>query len=153
MLTLGTNVAIVASGRILLIRHSWYGVWCLPGGTVEPGESVAEAAVREAREETGLEVELTRLVGVFSLPEWKGGGNYVAVFVARPVGGELLRNTDYESINSRYFHPSQLPDNVVWWHRRRIGVAMTADAAATSRRQNATWPLDPRAEPEKVREV
>ncbi len=80
MLTLGTNVAIVASGRVLLIRHSWYGVWCLPGGTVEPGESVAEAAVREAREETGLEVELTRLVGVFSLPEWKGGGNHVARF-------------------------------------------------------------------------
>ncbi len=104
MPTLGTNLAVVDSGRILLIRHSSYGAWCLPGGTVESGESVAEAAVREAREETGLEVELTRLIGVFSLPEWKGGGNHVAVFLARPVGGEQLRGTDDESIDARYLH-------------------------------------------------
>jgi len=56
-------------GRVLLARHAEGDVWLLPGGTVEPGEVPADAAVREMWEETGLVVRLTGLVGVFGGPE------------------------------------------------------------------------------------
>ena len=52
-------------GRVLLVRHSEGGVWVLPGGAIEPEESPAEAAVREAREETALAIAPQRLVGVY----------------------------------------------------------------------------------------
>lgn len=56
-------------GRVLLARHVETGLWGLPGGGVEPGETAADAAVREMWEETGVLVRLTRLVGVFSGPD------------------------------------------------------------------------------------
>ena len=55
-------------GRILLQRRSDNGLWGLPGGSVEIGESVRDAIVREVREETGLTVEVLRLIGVYSDP-------------------------------------------------------------------------------------
>ena len=93
-----------AAGRVLLARHSEGDVWLLPGGSVEPGETPADAAVREMWEETGLLVRLTRLVGVFGGPEhivrYRNGDrtSYVtATFEAalgsghaRPDGSELL---------------------------------------------------------------
>ena len=62
------------AGRVLLVRHSNGGVWVLPGGAIEPEETPADAAVREVYEETGLEVELTDLIGVF------GGSEYVVEY-------------------------------------------------------------------------
>ena len=59
-----------AGGRVLLARHVEGNQWLLPGGSVEPGETPADAAVREAWEETGLIVHLTRLVGVFGGPHY-----------------------------------------------------------------------------------
>ena len=55
-----------AAGRVLLIRRADNGRWALPGGCQDLGETPAECAVRECREETGLEVRLRRLLGVFS---------------------------------------------------------------------------------------
>ena len=55
-------------GLVLLAHHIETGRWVLPGGTIEPGETPADAAVREAWEETQLHVRLTRLVGVFGGP-------------------------------------------------------------------------------------
>ncbi|MDA1129106.1 MAG: NUDIX domain-containing protein [Chloroflexi bacterium] len=55
--------------RVLLTRRQDNGRWCLPGGGMDPGESAAEACVREVMEETGLEVRVTRLVGVYTSPE------------------------------------------------------------------------------------
>jgi 8-oxo-dGTP diphosphatase len=57
-----------AEGRILLVRRADDGTWCIPGGHVEPGESWADAARRECREETGWDVTLTGLLGVYSDP-------------------------------------------------------------------------------------
>ena len=81
-------------GRVLLARHAQVGAWVLPGGAVEPAETPADAAVREAWEETGLQVELTALVGVFAGPDflvqYANGDrtSYVmAVFAGRATGG------------------------------------------------------------------
>jgi 8-oxo-dGTP pyrophosphatase MutT (NUDIX family) len=54
--------------KILLTRRADNNRWCLPGGRMEPGESAAEAAQREAWEETGLRVAVTRLVGIYTNP-------------------------------------------------------------------------------------
>lgn len=69
-LRLGCSAAIFdEQGLILLTRRTDNGLWCLPGGAVESGESVAEACEREVYEETGLNVRVKRLVGVYSHPD------------------------------------------------------------------------------------
>ena len=84
MPVLAVNVAVLEAGRILLILREDFDVWCMPGGHLDPGESFAAAAVREVREETGLEVRLDRLVGAYSRPLWIGGGFHVLVFAGNP---------------------------------------------------------------------
>lgn len=80
--------------RVLLVRHMDTGQWVAPGGSIEPGERPSDAARREMREETGLEVELDELVGVYGGPEYEvryANGDRVsyvmAVWIARVVGG------------------------------------------------------------------
>ncbi len=64
---LGCSAAIFNDqGRILLTKRADNGQWCLPGGAVDPGETVTEAIEREVLEETGLQVRVKRLVGVYS---------------------------------------------------------------------------------------
>ena len=86
--------------RVLLTRRSDNGVWCLPGGGMDPGESAEETCAREVLEETGLVVEIVRLIGVYSNPhriiEYADGNRFQGVtmsFEAKPIGGEL-RLTD-----------------------------------------------------------
>ncbi|KAB8143475.1 NUDIX domain-containing protein [Chloroflexia bacterium SDU3-3] len=83
-------------GRVLLTRRTDNGRWCLPGGGVDAGESVAEAVEREVWEETGLRVRATRLLGVYSSPDmlvaYADGNRFQLValnFVVEQVGGEL----------------------------------------------------------------
>ena len=59
-----------AKQKVLLTRRTDNGRWCLPGGRIDPGESAAEACAREVLEETGLEVCVGRLVGVYSDPNY-----------------------------------------------------------------------------------
>lgn len=67
---LGCSAAILdENGRVLLTRRTDNGQWCLPGGRMESGESAAEACEREVFEETGLNVQVKRLVGVYSHPD------------------------------------------------------------------------------------
>ena len=71
------------------------GHWALPGGFVEVGETVHEAAVREAAEETGLTVEISRLVGVYSEPDRDPRGHNVSVaFLASVLGGQMRAASD-----------------------------------------------------------
>lgn len=82
--------------KVLLTRRSDNGQWCLPGGAMEPGENVAEACAREVWEETGLRVDVLRLIGVYSDPHRiivYPDGNKVHIvalsFEAKITGGEL----------------------------------------------------------------
>ncbi len=73
------------------------GRWAIPGGLVEYGETVEQAAIREAKEETGLEVKLIRLVGVYSDPTRDPRGHYISIaYLAEVISGELKAATDAE---------------------------------------------------------
>ncbi|MDH3326999.1 MAG: NUDIX hydrolase [Gammaproteobacteria bacterium] len=78
-----------APGRILLIERKYppFG-WALPGGFVDVGESVERAAVREAKEETSLDVSLIRLLGCYSAPERDKRGHTVSVVFIATADGE-----------------------------------------------------------------
>jgi 8-oxo-dGTP pyrophosphatase MutT (NUDIX family) len=65
----GVGVIIQSDeGQVLLEKRSDCGLWGLPGGRIEPGESIVAAALREVKEETGLDIEITQLLGVYSGP-------------------------------------------------------------------------------------
>lgn len=96
------DVVITSEEKVVLIRRGtepFAGRWALPGGFVEVGETVEEAAIREAAEETGLAVEVARLVGVYSDPERDPRGHNVSVaFLARVLSGELSAATDASEV-------------------------------------------------------
>lgn len=102
-----------AAGRVLLARHAEGNVWLLPGGSIEPGETPADAAVREMWEETGLFVRLTRLIGVFGGPHhivrYRNGDrtSYVtAAFEAKADSG-AMRPDGAELLEARFFDEAE----------------------------------------------
>jgi 8-oxo-dGTP pyrophosphatase MutT (NUDIX family) len=103
---------VVAAGRVLLTQRADLAVWCLPGGAVDPGGSLAQAAVREVQEETGVAIALTRLIGVGSRPRWRAGGGHEIVFAARPIGGALHAQPE-EVLALDYVDPVALPATLV----------------------------------------
>ena len=115
----GVCVAIIEDEQILLTKRKDFEVWCLPGGHVDAGETVAEAAVREALEETGLQVKLTRLVGVYSMPKTKAWVNLMILFAAKAVGGKL-KAQEAEVLDIDMFSQDAIPENLLWGHRQRI---------------------------------
>ena len=123
-------------GRLLLQQRSDGGQWGLPGGSVEIGEAVAAAVIREVKEETGLDVTVKRLVGVYSNPALQvvryPDGNvwhYVNVcFECAARGGELT--TCDETLDLRYFVAGRLPATLLPNHRIRIRDARARRAAA-----------------------
>jgi ADP-ribose pyrophosphatase YjhB (NUDIX family) len=111
----GVGAIIVEGDRVLLVKRAHppiQGQWSIPGGVLEVGEMVREAAVREAREETGLVVETGELLGVYDRilrdPEQRVQYHYVLIdFLCRPVGGELLAASDAAEV--RWFRREELP--------------------------------------------
>jgi len=105
------DAIILIKDSIVLIRRRnppFRGMWALPGGFVEYGETVEHAVRREAKEETGLDVEIERLVGVYSDPDRDPRGHTVSIcFLCRPVGGSLKANTD--SVDVKEFKLSKIP--------------------------------------------
>lgn len=94
-------------GKVYLLRRGLEprrGTWTFPAGYVELSESVEEAALRETREETDLEVEVTSLLNVYSRPEV---GVVVIVYLARVVGGKPLLGR--EALEIRAFRPRDIP--------------------------------------------
>jgi ADP-ribose pyrophosphatase YjhB (NUDIX family) len=100
-------------GAILLIRRSDNDLWTIPGGAMEPGESIAETAVRETKEETGLDIELDRLVGIYSNPrhvvEYSDGEvrqQFSVCFAGHVTGGYL--ETSDESREVGFYTPPEI---------------------------------------------
>jgi len=109
-------VFIQQNDKILLVKQN-YGRrhWSLPGGKLEPGESIEEAAIREVKEETGLEIRLGRLVGLYSKPAENG----LAICFEGEVVGGTLRPAN-EILACRYFPCDALPDPVREHLRQRV---------------------------------
>jgi len=111
----GVGAVIVEQSRVLLIRRGQpplLGEWSLPGGVLECGETLREAVVREAREETGLVIETGEMLGVYERVIRGGEGrvryHYVLIdFLCRPVGGDLNAGSDAADV--RWFTRDELP--------------------------------------------
>ncbi len=102
----GTIIA-VEDGRLVLVKRAiepGYGLWVFPGGYVDRGEEITAAAVREAREESGLDVRLDGLVNIYSYP---GRPLIIIVYAATALGGELC--ADDECLEARLFAPREIP--------------------------------------------
>ena len=105
-IAVGTIIRSV-SGRIVLVRRSidpGYGKWVFPGGYVDRGEPLTRAAVREAREECGLEVRLDGLVNIYS---YAGRTPVIVVYAATAIGGALA--PDDECLETDEFETSAIP--------------------------------------------
>lgn len=115
---LAVAVLVDHDGQVLLGRRGpgarEAGRWSFPAGFVERGERVEDAAVREAREETGLEVEPGRLLGLFSAT---GETVVLAVYLATVRGGELAPADDLDLVG--WFAPDDLPP-LAFPHDREI---------------------------------
>jgi len=112
----GVGVLIQDDDRYLLIKRAAEpdaGLWSVPGGMVELGERAAEAAKREALEETGLEVEIVDVLGVVDKIV-EGDGNRVKFhfvivdYLANPVGGSLEASSD--ALDARWVKPADFHD-------------------------------------------
>ncbi len=102
-----TGVIVPFDGGIVLVRRAIdpsYGKWVFPGGYVDRGETLEGAAIRETREEAGLEVRLTRLVGLYS---YTGKPVILAVFAGEATGGALA--VDDESLEIKAFPSDGIP--------------------------------------------
>lgn len=94
-------------GKVVLIRRAiepGHGLWVYPGGFVDRGETVEEAAARETFEEAGLEVRITDLVGVYSYP---GSMVVIIVYECEVLGGSLC--CDHESYEVKLYAPEEIP--------------------------------------------
>ena len=132
------NVILVSAAKVLLTKREDFEVWCLPGGHVEQGESVRDAAIRETVEETGLPVRLDSFVGVYSaIGDWPD--MHACAFTAKVDGeaGDVL--TPDEVVDLAWFEPDRLPHEIMWWHLQRIedalagrsGLATTQDIVSS----------------------
>jgi len=124
---LGSNQHEPMDGAILLMQRADNGHWGLPGGHVEPGESVAAATVREVLEETGWPIEVGRLIGVYSDPARQTVGQGAErpqmvnlCFEARVVGDAGEPTTPEETLAVGFFALSDLPEPLVPIHEIRI---------------------------------
>jgi 8-oxo-dGTP pyrophosphatase MutT (NUDIX family) len=125
-----------AGAGVLLTRRTDNGRWCLPGGAIEPGESVAEACIREVFEETGLHVRPVRITGVYSTPHillvFADGNRWQVVainFLAEITGGEL--GLSDETTEAGFFSAEQMQGmDIVDLHRERIADALVDQQSA-----------------------
>jgi len=101
------TIITVSDSQLVLVRRAiepGYGLWVFPGGFVDRGEELTTAAMREAREESGLDVRLDRLVNIYSYPN---AAVIIVVYAATALSGELCG--DEECLEARLFSADKIP--------------------------------------------
>ncbi len=116
-LSVGVRLVMVQDGRVLLVKHVYQQQWFLPGGLVEAGETLEEAARREAAEEVGANIKQLELFGAYSHQEF-GKIDHVIVFITRDF--TLNGQSDSEIEQYAFFEINQLPEEISPGSRKQI---------------------------------
>lgn len=103
---------VLREGQVLMVKEADDGLWSLPGGWVDVGDTPSDAVCREVWEETGLEVKATKLLGIWDRNQYNHPPYpwhvYKIIFRCEEFGGEL--KTSHESLDVRFFDIDKLPD-------------------------------------------
>lgn len=131
-MTLGTRTLVLKeqAGEVLLVRHTYAPGWLLPGGGVERGEALAEAAVREVREEAAIVAEEEPYLHGIFLNDAQFVGDHVACFILRRFrAGPFAPGR--EIAEARFFPVAALPDGTTPGTRRRIAEVLDGSPPAS----------------------
>jgi 8-oxo-dGTP pyrophosphatase MutT (NUDIX family) len=116
-ITLGIRVMLIQNNQVLLVRHTYIEGWYLPGGGVKRGETLDQAARREAHEETGATLNNLRLLGAYTnFKEWKS--DHGILFLSNDF--TTTSEHDNEIAEIRFFPLDDLPADLMPGHRRRL---------------------------------
>lgn len=108
---LGAEAAVFHKNKLLLIKRHDDGLWAVPGGRVDKGETLKEAALRELKEETGIDGTIVRLLGIFDSRRWKSKLKSQLFHVIFEVTAEnCIPHTTQEALDCEYYGPSDLPE-------------------------------------------
>ena len=118
-------------GRVLLSHRKDYDLWNLPGGGVKVGELPIEAVIRETKEETGLEISIEKLIGVYGKTN---SNDLVFTFLCDVIGGKLQATNEADA--HEYFVVNQLPINTIPKQVERINDAVSLKVHPVFRRQH-----------------
>ncbi len=121
-------VILFQDGQVLLVKRKYdpkAGDWSLPAGFMEYEESPQETAIRETKEETGLEVSIRRLFDVYGACDDPRSHVVLVVYVAERIGGDLLAGDD--ALEARFFPLDALPQNIAFSSHRKALVRFAAD--------------------------
>jgi 8-oxo-dGTP diphosphatase len=139
LFTLGAFAVILDDqGYVLLSHRRDLDVWNLPGGRVEQGELPHETVIREVKEETGLDVAIERLVGIYGKAD---KDELVFTFRCRITDGHVI--VTEEADQSRFFSIQALPETTLRFHQERIADALSAPVEPIFRRQVHQNKVDP----------
>lgn len=132
-LTLGVRAAVLnEAGEIFLVRHTYTPGWHLPGGGVEPGETVAAAIGKELREEANIEIIGPVVLHGLFLSGESSRRDHVAVFIIRDFTRTAPKQPDFEIAEADFFALSALPEGTTPGTRRRLA-EITAGAPVDER--------------------
>lgn len=116
-------VILDEENRILLQKRTDSGVWALPSGHIEPGESVSDAAIREIYEETNLRINIKKLIGVYSDPNYQvytypsgERKHFITTCFLAEITGGVFRINPKESLDFKFFHKDAFPANILTMH-------------------------------------
>ena len=127
-LTLGVRLILVTENQVLLVKHTYQNLWFLPGGGVEKGETLEQAARREAQEELGAQLGPLTILGIYTnFFDFKS--DHVVVFVCQDFTFQPRPNPEIAA--SQFFPLDQLPSDLAAGHRRRLEEYQGPQASAS----------------------